>query len=394
MSQQLISRSPDLKRLRDEGYDVEIRSGHLLVKDVPYVGADQKVKRGIFVSTLTMAGDVTAPPDTHVAMFVGEYPCDKDGRVLDKIRSSGGQTLAEDLAVDYQFSSKPAGGAGYEDYYEKMTAYVAIVLSHAQAIDPRATAKTFPVIEADEDDSVFNYMDTASSRAGINLATKKLELGKVAIIGVGGTGSYILDLLAKTPVMEIHLFDGDDFLSHNAFRTPGAASVDELRAKPKKTALLRDRYALMRRGIVDHPYNVDASNVAEVRDMDFVFLCIDAGEAKKTIVENLEAFGLSFIDVGMGVNLVDESLQGVLRVTTSTQEWRDHFRTRASLADAGVDDAYEHNIQVADLNALNAALAVIKWKRMGGFYLDYRREYNSSYTLDSNMLLNDDCDEA
>src|SRR5690242_19173715 len=36
VSQQLISLSPDLKRLRDEGYNLEIRGGHLLVKDVPY----------------------------------------------------------------------------------------------------------------------------------------------------------------------------------------------------------------------------------------------------------------------------------------------------------------------------------------------------------------------
>ena len=41
MSQLLISRSPDLARLREEGYDIEIRSGYLLVKDVPkHVVAD------------------------------------------------------------------------------------------------------------------------------------------------------------------------------------------------------------------------------------------------------------------------------------------------------------------------------------------------------------------
>lgn len=38
MQSALISRSPDLLRLRDEGYEVEVRSGHLLVHNVPYVG--------------------------------------------------------------------------------------------------------------------------------------------------------------------------------------------------------------------------------------------------------------------------------------------------------------------------------------------------------------------
>src|SRR5581483_356266 len=36
MSRQLISRSPDLQRLENEGYNLEIRSGYLLVRDVPY----------------------------------------------------------------------------------------------------------------------------------------------------------------------------------------------------------------------------------------------------------------------------------------------------------------------------------------------------------------------
>jgi len=49
MSHQLINHSSDLKRLRDEGYDIEIKSGHLLVKDVPYVNSNKEVKRGIFL---------------------------------------------------------------------------------------------------------------------------------------------------------------------------------------------------------------------------------------------------------------------------------------------------------------------------------------------------------
>jgi hypothetical protein len=390
MSQQLISRSSDLKKLRDEGYDVEIRSGYLLVKDVPYVNAKKEVKLGILVSELTLAGDVTTTPSTHVAMFAGEYPCDKDGSQLEKIRHGGGQQLAENLTVHHSFSSKPAGGRNYKDYYEKMTAYVAIFLSHAHAIDPNVTAQTFPVITTEEDESIFKYIDTASSRAGINIATKKLELAKLAIIGLGGTGSYVLDLVVKTPAKEIHLFDGDVLLSHNAFRSPSAASVEELRAKPKKVAYLKDMYSKMRRGIVDHGDYIDASNVDELQGMDFVFLCIDAGDAKKLIVENLDKFGIPFIDVGMGVELVEDSLRGILRITTSTAERRQHFRQRVSLAGAGDNPDYDRNIQIADLNALNAALAVVKWKKLYGFYLDFEKEHNSTYTIDGNMLLSED----
>ncbi len=388
MSQQLISRSPDLKKLQDEGYDVEIRSGYLLIKDVPYVNAKKEIMRGILVSKLTLAGDVTTTPETHVVMFAGSYPCDKDGTELEKIRHGDGQQLVENLTTQHSFSSKPVGG-GYKDYYELMTTYVAIFLSHAHTIEPNVTAQTFSVIPTHEDESAFQYIDTASSRAGINMANKKLALAKVAIVGLGGTGSYVFDLVAKTPVKEIHLFDGDILLSHNAFRSPSAASIEELRSKPKKVAYLKNMYCKMHRGIVDHGYYIDASNVDALQGMDFVFLCIDASDAKKCVVENLEKFGISFIDVGMGVELVEGSLRGILRITTSTAERRQHFRRRVSLADASDNADYDRNIQIADLNALNAALAVIKWKKLYGFYLDFENEYNSTYTVDSNMLLSE-----
>ena len=77
---------------------------------------------------------------------------------------------------------------------------------------------------------------------------------KVAIVGVGGTGSYVLDLVAKTPVREIHLFDGDDFLQHNAFRAPGAPSLEQLVAKPKKASYFKAIYDKMRTGIFVHEF--------------------------------------------------------------------------------------------------------------------------------------------
>ena len=126
MSLSLISRSLDLRKLADDGYDIDIVSGHLVIRDVPYVNANRDVKRGVLASTLDLAGDTTARPTTHVAMFGGEYPCDRSGLELAKIRhGSRRQAIAEGLAVDHSFSSKPPDG--YEDYYHKMTTYVGII---------------------------------------------------------------------------------------------------------------------------------------------------------------------------------------------------------------------------------------------------------------------------
>ena len=195
MSQQLISLSPDLKKLRDEGYDLEIRSGFLLVKDVPYVNSSRQVKRGTLVSALTLAGDVTAKPGDHVAHFIGEHPCRDDGMEIDQIKNqSARQTLAEGVVIDHTFSAKPKPANNYEDYYAKVTTYVAMFERYAQVIEPSATAKTYPVIEPGESEpeSVFNYIDTASSRAEIGMVTKKLESRKIAIVGLAGVAPMCL----------------------------------------------------------------------------------------------------------------------------------------------------------------------------------------------------------
>jgi hypothetical protein len=293
--------------------------------------------------------------------------------------------------VNWSFSSKLYGGVNYADYYEKVTAYVAIFESQAQAIDPKATARTFPPVRPEvDDDFVFRYLDSASSRAGIATVSSKLGLDRVAIVGLGGTGGYVLDLVAKTWVREIHLFDGDIFYSHNAFRAPSAASIEELTVRPKKVAYFRDLYSVMRSGVVAHEFAIGASNLHELAGMDFVFLCIDGGASKRLIVEHLEAMNLPFIDTGMGIDMVDGTLSGIVRATASTPGRRDHFRSRVSLGDADAGDEYSANVQIADLNALNAALAVIKWKKLYGFYADREGELHSTYTIDGHMLLGED----
>jgi hypothetical protein len=388
MSQRLISLSPDLQRLRDEGYDIEARAGYLVVKDVPYVNALRDVRRGVLTAELTLAGDATARPGTHVVRFAGEHPCHKDGSEISQIKHSSGQLRIDDhLVVDHMFSSKPA--EGYADYYDLVSTYVAIISGPAQSLDAEATAMTFPVVEASEEDSVFNYVDTASSRAGIVPVSKKLEGGTVAVVGLGGTGSYVLDLVSKTPVKEIHLFDGDILSQHNAFRSPGAPSLSDLRERPYKAAYYQAQYSRMRRGLFAHNHYIDGSNVDQLRGADFVFLCLDRGGAKRLVAERLEEWGIPFADAGMGVELVDESLLGILRVTTSTPSHRGHVRRRVSFSEGGNDD-YSRNIQIAELNALNATLAVIKWKKLCGFYVDLESEHHTTYTISGNVMTNED----
>jgi hypothetical protein len=386
MSRALFSRNDDLQRLRNEGYFVQIIGGFLVLREVPYVDKDQKVRSGTLISSLTMAGDETRIPDTHVMHFEGEYPCHADGTPISSIANQTGEfDLGHGLRARHVFSSKPDGG--YRDYYHKMSTYAAILSGPAAQLQTGATPRCFRTPD-DGEDEVFNYVENASDRVGIGALTEKLAGQRIAIIGLGGSGSYILDLVAKTPVREIRLFDGDDFLQHNAFRAPGAPGIEELRDTPKKVDYLKAIYSRMHRGIIAKAEPLDSANLDLLDGITFAFLSLDAGEAKQRIVERLELLGVAFVDVGMGLELGERGLTGILRVTTSTTTERQQARTCIPFHGGGVDDIYASNIQVADLNAFHAVLAVIKWKKLCGFYCDLEREHHSTYTLDGNLLLN------
>lgn len=391
MLQPQINLSLDLKKLRDEGYELEISGGYVCIHHIPYVNKEKEVKFGVLICPLNLASElqISRPPD-HTMFFMGEVPCHKDGIPMNEIlNSSPNQVLWEGIVGNHLFSSKPSKG-NYDDYYEKFSTYVQIISVPAKSSDPSVTATTFKPFIGNETTSVFNYFDTNSSRANITKLNEKFIGQKIAIIGLGGTGSYILDQVAKNHVDEIHLFDADDFSQHNAFRSPGAPSLDDLNDMKKKATYFSEIYSKMHKGIIPHVEYVTRNNIHLLEKMSFVFICIDNNSAKKHIIKELSRLKISFIDVGLGVQLVDDKLIGIIRTTVGTSEKNDHLEKRIPLQES-IENEYVTNIQIADLNALNAILAVIKWKKLSGFYQDLVGEFHSTYSINVAELFNEDC---
>ena len=129
----------------------------------------------------------------------------------------------------------------------------------------------------------------------------------------------------------------------------------------------------------------------ELEGLDFVFLCME-GKGKRPIVEKLEILGVPFVDVGMGIAINGDCLRGQVRTTTSTPTKRNHVyeKNRIALTTADEVNEYDKNIQVVELNALNAALAVIKFKKLFGFYADDNTEQFSVFVIAGNEMINED----
>ncbi len=299
--------------------------------------------------------------------------------------NSNRQEIAEALWVDHYFSAKPSTG-NYKDYYDKMKHYAQVISRCARRIDPGAVAQTGMLVLSEDRNDPFVFMETASSRAGITRLSERFSRDKIGIIGLGGTGSYILDFVSKTRVAEIHLFDGDEFKQHNAFRAPGSTTTEEIEKKQTKAHLYSERYSKMRKGVIAHEINVDDTNVNVLETLDFVFVAVDNNETRQYLLPELKRMEIPFVDVGMGIEKTDNKLLGIVR-TSFCETPKSAIVCGDEGGMRGIDE-YDRNVQIVELNALNAALAVIRWKKFREFYLDLGNEDRSAYTIDGNHMTN------
>lgn len=239
--------------------------------------------------------------------------------------------------------------------------------------------------------NIFKYPDTNSARAKIEALNNKFEDLKIGIIGLGGTGAYILDLISKTPVAEIHLYDGDVFQLHNAFRAPGATPATKFSANRSlyKVDYLKTIYDEMHSKIMAYKMFINNENINELKKLDFIFISVDNSKGRYMIASGLLLLNIPFIDVGLGVNEVENELIGTVRVTVGSPQKNDHLENRIGSEELDGNE-YATNIQIADLNCLNAALAVIGWKKYVGFYQDLKKEHNQLYFINTSKILNED----
>jgi hypothetical protein len=374
--QKLVSRNDDLRRLHEKGYAIGFDTNNcLIVRDVSYLDSALNLQRGAIVSKLAFVDKEVVCQDDHQVYFAGEMPHGLDGNPIPNFGGGPCQIhlSAEnaDVVVKRSFSNKPRINGvltGYPDFFAKIESYVNQICEPAIVKYGRtATPLTYQARTGLTADPVFKFPDTLSSRANISDLRDKFKDEVVAIIGVGGTGGYLLDLLVKTPVKEIRIFDLDDFHVHNAYRSPGKLEEQEL-GKPKADVYL-GRYENFRHGLKAYKLHVGADTVGEFAGVTFAFVSVDKGSSRSGIFDVLIAQKIPFIDVGMGLKRKDDPLTGMLRVTYYPVERAEEIRAKgyAEMSDPA-DNLYRTNIQIGELNAMNACLAVVKYKEVRGFY--------------------------
>jgi hypothetical protein len=371
---ELANHNDDIRRLLDKRYALRIDEGHLVVRDIPYLDEHKALQIGAFVAKLKPIDKLRVEQDNHQVYFAGGVPHGLDGRPIPNLAGGPHQiTLSKpDVMVQRSFSNKPP--QGFANFFDKIEHYVGLISGPAMEeydVSPLTGRLDADVIS----NSVFKFQDSMSSRAEISDLGALFKNDIIAIIGLGGTGAYLLDFVVKMPVKEIRGFDGDRYYVHNAFRSPGRLNEDELGYG--KAEVYQGRYTNFREGLSLHHRYIDSSSAADLQDVTFAFVCVDKGSARKEIFDLLISMSIPFIDVGMGLNRKQGPLAGALRASYYSAENAAKVRSMnlAETAD-DPDDLYRRQVQLSELNAMNACLAVMRYKQLRGFYVDDNAAYH------------------
>ena len=200
----------------------------------------------------------------------------------------------------------------------------------------------------------------------------------MAVIGVGGTGSYLVDILAKTNIKELHLYDDDVMEQHNAFRIAGAARIEELGSGKSKVEWHQERYAEVREeGIYVYVKRIDDETLKDLARCTMVFIAVDCLKSRRNIQSKCNEMGVLHVSVGIGLEIEGENndqIGGMVKVETQ-------YRPKeVGIEENGIRDRRGEqanqvygNVQTAELNMLGAALAITEWKAIRNVYRNERK---------------------
>ena len=142
-------------------------------------------------------------------------------------------------------------------------------------------------------------MDERFRRAGAILgdaAMKKLSESRVAVLGLGGVGSWCAEALARAGVGSLTLFDSDTVALSNLNRqlvalhsTLGLYKVDAMAA----------RIADIDPTLTVHPnrmfYNAETADSVDLTQFDYVLDCIDTVSAKLLLIRRCKEAGVPIL---------------------------------------------------------------------------------------------------
>ena len=307
-----------------------------------------------------------------------------DGNALESYIGGDGKTWSN-ISIKRGSPESPVDDVSPSDLIHRYAKQIVGAVSAAGYSETAFLAKRGP----------FKIPNTFEVRAAIGPVQDRIRNQRIAIIGMGGTGGYVLDLIVKTPVAEIHLLDSDEVDWHNLMRAPGAPTCEEIeslrKARPRKVDYYHSKYASLREGIYAHALRVDNSTkFAEFlseHPVDYAFVCIDQlkdcdSPRQDVVYAALTEAGVPFIDSGVSISLENDAVSGAVTTIANTAgslAWKDAIPNARVEGNA---PGYR-NVQLPEVNALAASLAVMEWRRRTEQYVSESASFLHKFRLET-----------
>ena len=340
----------------------------------------------------------TGKPDNQIGGDVHAVRITIDGEYDGRVYHASGEPIGNHIGGDGRTWSNISIKRGAQDSPELDETAYDLLHRYAKQIVGAVSAAGYSEPASLSMQWPFKIPNTFEARAAIAPVQDRIRCQRVAIIGLGGTGAHLLDILAKTPV-EIHLLDSDHVDWHTLYRAPGAPTTEEIELVRTGSLLKVDyyhsKYAAFRDGIHPHPVRVDSPSMfieyLSDHPIDYAFVCIDQlseGDSPRqdAVYSALSEAGVPFIDSGVSITLENNAVSGA--VTTSAYEagsncWQD------SIPNAKVQGNVPgyRNVQLPEVNAAAATFAIMEWRRRTEQYVSESTSFLHKFRLEKPRII-------
>ena len=182
-------------------------------------------------------------------------------------------------------------------------------------------------------------------------------------------------------------------------RAPGAPTAEEIESVRSKKLCKVDyyyaKYDSLRSGIVPHALRLESPSVFQefLRDhpVDFAFVCIDQltdGDSARqdAVYLALTDAEVPFIDSGVSITVEDGAVRG--SITTSAYD-PGSLALEHAIPNARVegDVVGYRNVQLPEVNASAASLAVMEWRRLTKRYVNESVSFLHRFRLEKPRIL-------
>ena len=381
------------------GFSVKVEANVVRAEGVPCLLADGVVG----TCTIEKSYNPTSRKPTNQlggADHAVRITVDEEGDGL--VYNANGTPIGHYIGGDGKTWSNISIRKGSPDSPEEDESTSDLIHRYAKQIVGAVSAAGYPETAFLKMQDPFKIPNTFEARAAVGLVQGRIRDQRIAIIGLGGTGAYVLDLVAKTPVQEIHLLDADDVDWHNLLRAPGAPTTEEVESmrqgRLRKVDYFHSKYTSLREGIYVHAVRVD--NLPTFREflmahrIDYAFVCIDqlpeCDSPRQDIVYcALNEAAVPFIDSGVSLSVEDSVVSGA--VATSAYD-AGSVRWKEAIPNARVEGNVPgyRNVQLPEVNALAASLAVMEWRRRTGQYVSKSDSFLHKFRLEQPRIVRGD----